>query len=238
MTVSKWFNVRCLSIALLLGAAACGGSDGDTATPASVDGAADAGATTTEAAEPADDDASSKTTSEQPASDAGGSGSSGNGVILADLCSGEQFVNGAITIDDLVSYGLFTSTDVRVESNSAYEASTYETFGFICNIFETVGDGENGLTIGVSSGSDTWDLAVEQGTAPAETIGEWDVIVGSNWLSPLTMRTTDEAGNQDSIFVLWTPSDGSIPDAETLERVMRPLAEAMGNRVTADIPRG
>ncbi len=234
MTIGKWFNVLCVSIALLLGASACGGGDDETATPAEVGDSADANAT---ADEPADDDTSSDATAEEPTSDASGSSSSGNGVILADACSGGQFVNGAITIDDLVGYGLFTSTDVRIESNSAYDASTYETFGFLCNIFETVGDGENGLTIGVSPGSDIWDLAVEQGTAPAETIGEWEVIVGSNWLSPLTMRTIDEAGNQDSIFVMWTPSDGSIPDAETLERVMRPLAEAMGNRVTADIPR-
>ena len=158
-------------------------------------------------------------------------------MILADLCAGGQPLNGAISVDDLVSYGLFTSTDVTIEGNAAYEASTYETFGFICNISETVGDGENFLTIGVNSGSAIWDLAVEQGSAAAENMGEWEVIVGSNWLSPLTMRTTDASGNQDSLFATWTPSDGSIPDAETLERLMRPLAEAISSRATVDIPR-
>jgi hypothetical protein len=51
------------------------------------------------------------------------------------------------------------------------------------------------------------------------------------------MRTTDTAGNQDSLFATWTPADGSIPDAATLERLMRPLAEAIATRGTVDIPR-
>ena len=169
--------------------------------------------------------------------DPGGSTSEGSGVILADLCAGDQFLNGAISLDDLVAFGLLSSTDATVEGNAAYDASAYETFGFLCNVSEDVGDGENFVTVGVSTGSDIWDLAVEQGTALAEQIGDWEVIVGSNWLSPLTMRTTDASGDQDSLFVMWTPADGSIPDAATLERVMRPLAEAIATRSTVDIPR-
>lgn len=175
---------------------------------------------------------------EDSRADDGAAASDGSGVILADLCADNQPLNGAITVEDLVSYGMFTSTDVVIESNAAYETAAYETFGFLCNMSEDVGDGENFLTIGMSSGSAIWDLAIEQGTAPVEQIGNWEVIVGSNWLSPLTMRTTDAAGNQDSLFTTWTPADGSIPDAATLERLMRPLAEAIATKSTVDIPRG
>jgi hypothetical protein len=158
-------------------------------------------------------------------------------VILADLCAGGQPLNGAISLDDLVGFGILTTTDAAVEGSGAYSASAYETFGFLCNIIESVGDGENFLTIGLNSGSDLWDLALEQGDAPVEQMGDWEVIVGSNWLSPLTMRITDGAGNQDSLFALWTPADGSIPDAATLERLMRPLAEAIATKSTVEIPR-
>ena len=248
-SASRWFKILCATMALSVALSACGGDDQDSASigeTADVDaGDVDDSATSdTVSIDSSVDDSSATDSSEPSAEDAAtpetdseSSEQSGNGVILADLCAGGQPLNGAITMDDLVSYGLFTSTDVTIESNSAYQASTYETFGFICNISETVGDGENFLTIGVKSGSDIWDLAAEQGDAPSETIGEWDVIVGSNWLSPLTMRTTDAAGNQDSMFFTWTQSDGSIPDAETLEHVMRPLAEAIGSGATADIPR-
>ncbi|MGB5168243.1 MAG: hypothetical protein WBO84_12630 [Acidimicrobiia bacterium] len=180
---------------------------------------------------------SSADSADAPPADPGVSTSDGNGVILADLCSEGQPLNGAISLDDLVAFGLLSSTDATVEGSGAYDAVAYETFGFLCNISEAVGDGVNFTTIGVSTGSATWDLAVEQGTAPAEQIGDWEVIVGSNWLSPLTMRSTDAAGNQDSLFVTWTPADGSIPDAATLERLMRPLAEAIATRSTVDIPR-
>ena len=215
--------------ALALIASACGGDDasdsGDSSSPEP-----------TASASPADAGGSgSDDPTASPAPDGGAT--EGGGVILADLCSENQLLNGAVSLDDLVSYGLLASTDATIEGNSAYGASTYETFGFICNISEDTGDGENFLTIGVSSGSGTWDLAVEQGTAPVEMIGDWEVIVGSNWLSPLTMRITDADGNQDSLFVTWTPADGSIPDAETMERVMRPLAEALATKSTVDIPR-
>jgi hypothetical protein len=158
-------------------------------------------------------------------------------VILADLCAGDQPLNGAISLDDLVGFGILTSTDALVEGSGAYSATAYETFGVLCNISEDVGDGQNFLTIGLSSGTDIWDLALEQGDDPVELMGDWEVIVGSNWLSPLTMRTTDAAGRQDSLFATWTPADGSIPDAATLERLMRPLAEAIATRSTLDIPR-
>ncbi len=139
-------------------------------------------------------------------------------------------------MDDLVEYGLLSSDDATVEGSGAYDPFAYETFGFLCNIDE-VGDDSNFVTIGMSSGSDTWDLALEQGEAVPEQMGDWEVIVGSNWLSPLTMRITDADGNQDTLFALWVPGDGSIPDAPTLERVMRPLGEAIAERVTVDIPR-
>ena len=206
--------------------------------------------TTTSAPEqsaPADDSGQTTTTSgatttstegtDAAPEDPGGSTSDGNGVILADLCAGDQFLNGAISLEDLVAFGLLSSTDASVEGNAAYDSSAYESFGFLCNIIEDVVDGSNFVTVGVSMGSDIWDLAVEQGSAPAEQIGDWEVIVGSNWLSPLTMRITDGAGSQDSLFVTWTPADGSIPDAATLERLMRPLAEAIATRSTVDIPR-
>ncbi len=166
-----------------------------------------------------------------------GTTSPGAGVFLADFCAGGQPLNGAISLDDLVSFGLLTSTNATVEGSAAYGASAYETFGFLCNISEEVGDGENFLTIGLSAGSDNWDLAVEQGDVPVEQMGDWEVLIGTNWLSPLTMRTTDSAGNQDSLFAVWTTADGSIPVAATLERVMRPLAEAIAARSTVDIPR-
>jgi hypothetical protein len=213
-------------IALALFASACGGGD-------------DSDSDGTSSPEPTADsaDASPTATSESSSGDATPAATGGGGVILADFCSENQPLNGAVSLDDLVSFGLLSSTDATVEGSNAYTASAYETFGFLCNISEDTDDGENFLTIGISSGSANWDLAVEQGDATVEMIGDWEVIVGSNWLSPLTMRITDAAGNQDSLFATWTPADGSIPDAETLERVMRPLAEAIATRSTVDIPR-
>ena len=227
-------------MAVALVASACGGgADGAaelpvttaTVAPADAGGAGDdpateSGGSGSEEASPDD---------EAPPADAGGSGSGGDGVIVADVCSEGQPVNGAISLDDLVTFGLFASNEATIEGNGAYDASTYGLFGLLCNITE-VGGQENFLTIGVSEGSGIWDIAV--GSGPVEQIGDWEVIVGSNWLSPLTMRTTDSAGNQDSLFVTWVPGDGSIPDAETLERLMRPLAEALATRTTVDIPRG
>ncbi len=232
------FRVALLTMALLV--VACGsGDDGDgvATAPAVGDGAAEtvdeSGDDSSEAAEVEEVDDAPE---DEPVVDDAASGS-GAGVILADLCSGGQLLNGAVSLDDLVGYGIFTSTDVLIEGNAAYSASTYETFGFICNLSETVGDGENFMTIGVKPGSDIFDLAVDQGDAPVEQMGNWEVIVGSNWLSPLTMRHTDDAGVQDSLFVVWTPADGSIPDAETLDRLMRPLGEAIAARSMVDIPR-
>ncbi len=242
VTVRKWFRVLCVVVAMAMAVTACGGDDDegtDTAADADLDEVEASSVPDTVATEPPSDEPSEPVVEDTaaPEAESAGSESTGNGAILADLCAGGQLVNGAVTIDDLVSFGLFTSTDVTIEGNDAYSASIYETFGFICNISETVGDGENFLTIGVKSGTAIWDLAAENGTDPVETMGDWEVIVGSNWLSPLTMRTTDDAGNQDSMFFTWTPSDGSTPDAETLERVMRPLAEAMTAGTTVDIPR-
>lgn len=167
----------------------------------------------------------------------GGPETGGGGVILADLCAGGQPLNGAISLEDLVDFGILTSTNATVEGSGAYGATAYETFGFLCNINDDEGTDGNFLTIGMRSGSDIWDLAVDQGDAEVEQMGDWEVMIGSNWLSPLTMRITDASGNQDSLFATWTPSDGSIPDAETLERIMRPLAEAIASRSTVDIPR-
>lgn len=231
----NWSTLLGPLLAVALVAGACGGSDDEvgSADPTTPD--AEASATTVTSTDEGVDDAPDST--EPTESDTGDEGSPGDGVILADVCSGGQFVNGAVSLDDLVEFGVFTSTDVVIEGNSAYDASTYETFGFICNLSENVGDGENFMTIGIKSGTGTWDLAVEQGDAPIEQMGDWEVIVGSNWLSPLTMRYTDEAGNQDSLFVVWTPADGSIPDAATLEAMMRPLGEAIATRSTVDIPR-
>ena len=216
-----------LALVVSVSASACGGGSdeapADTATQSEAAPTTDNGAAS---AEPTDD------------SDPGESAPDGNGVILADLCSGNQPLNGAVSLDDLVSYGILSSTNATVESNSAYEASTYNTFGFICNITEDVGDGQNGLTIGINSGPETFQLAIDQGDAPIEKMGEWDVIVGSNWLSAIAMRGTDAAGKKHSLYVTWTPADGSIPDAATLERVMRPFATALAEGSTLDIPQG
>lgn len=232
-------SVLALMAVALVASACSGGADGAaelpvttvTVAPADAGGAGDDPATESGGSgseEPPPDD-------EAPPADAGGSGSGGAGVIVADVCSEGQPVNGAISLDDLVTFGLFSSNEATIEGNGAYDASTYGLFGLLCNITE-VGGQENFLTIGVSEGSGIWDIAV--GSGPVEQIGDWEVIVGSNWLSPLTMRTTDSAGNQDSLFVTWVPGDGSIPDAATLELVMRPLAEALATRTTVDIPRG
>jgi hypothetical protein len=234
----KYARTFLAMIVVVLVASACSGGD-DTAEPtvlttvASSDGGGAGGDDATSDSgsgsdEPSDADAA-------PPVGADGSNSGGDGVILADVCSEGQPVNGAISLDDLVTFGLFTSNEATFEGNNAYEAATYGPFGFICNITE-VGGQENFMTIGVSAGSGIWDIAV--GSGPIEQIGDWEVIVGTNWLSPLTMLTTDSAGNQDSLFVTWVPGDGTIPDAATLEQVMRPLAEALGTRTTVDIPRG
>ncbi len=210
--------------ALVLTVSGCGGGEDGTA----------ADATDASPAAPAPEDSATAPAPDEGDTDAGQA--QGGGVILADLCAGGQPLNGAVSLEDLVSYGVFTSTDVTIESNKAYDATTYDTFGFICNITEDVGDGQNGLTIGMSSGPDGFQLAVDQGDAPVEKMGKWKVIVGSNWLSPLAMRTTDSGGNVHSLYALWTPADGSIPDAATLEKMMRPLAEAIAERSTVDIP--
>jgi hypothetical protein len=237
----KYAKSLLATIVVVLVASACSGAD-DTADPPvlttvtvapSDAGGAGGDDPTSEPGGSGSDEPSSG--DEAPPADAGGSSSGGDGVILADVCSEGQPVNGGVSLDDLVTFGLFTSNEATVEGTGAYDAATYGLFGFLCNITE-VGGEENSITIGVSDGSGVWDVAV--GSGPIEQIGDWEVIVGSNWLSPLTMRTTDSAGNQDSLFVTWVPGDGSIPDAATLERVMRPLAEAMATRTTVDIPRG
>lgn len=233
MTNIRFSGLLVAIIGLALLASACGGDDetdsGDAGSPEPT-----AESTASADASPADAGNGSDATASPPADES----PAGGGVILADLCSDDQPLNGAISVDDLVSYGLFSSTDVTFEGNSARSASTYETFGFICNIGESTDDGQNLLTIGVKSGSDIWDLAVEQGNVPAETIGDWEVIVdGVNWLSPLTMRTTDASGNQDSLYVLWSRADGTIPDAEMLAESMRSLADAITSKATVDIPR-
>ncbi len=242
MTRTRYCGLHSVMAALVLVVVACGGSDASsdaeptetTLAPSGVDDSdADEGAPSSDSGDadspaPSDDDETDR------ADD--GDGGSGGGVILADLCSGGQPVNGAISLDDLVGFGLLSSTDATVEGSGAYDAFAYETFGFLCNI-EEVGGTENFVTIGLSAGSDTWDLALEQGDAVPERMGDWEVIVGSNWLSPLTMRFTDADGNQDSLFALWVPGDGSIPDTDTLERLMRPLGEAIAAGVTMDIPR-
>ena len=225
------------SVALIL--MSCGGSDAATTsstTSAPVQGtpADDSHQTTTTAAATT----SSVDGGDAPPADPGVSSSGGSGVILADLCAGGQPLDGAISLEDLVSFGLLSSTDATVEGpGTSLDATAYEAFGFLCNIFEDVGDGETLVTIGVSGGSSTWDNAVDQGDAPAEKMGDWDVIVGSNWVIPLVMCTTDAAGNQDCLWVTWVPADGSIPDTATQERLMRPLAEAIATRSTVDIPR-
>ena len=211
-------------------ASACGGGD---STP-EADGAASEPPETTSAVTP-DTDAGDGAETPPEGDDA--TPSDGGGVILADFCAEGQPLNGAVSLDDLVDYGILSSTDATVEGSETYDATAYETFGFLCNIAEEVGDGENSLTLGMGSGSDLWDLAIDQGDATVEAMGDWEVIIGSNWLSPLTMRITDADGNSDSLFATWTTADGSIPDAETLERVMRPLAEAIATKSTVDIPR-
>lgn len=233
----RWFVV--MAILLLT---ACGGGDDSvdaapsetTALASSADASGDQEGADSEGQNPSEppvDDA------QAAADESEGGAPVGAGVILADLCSGGQPLNGAISLDDLVTFGLFSSTDALVEGSGAYDAFAYETFGFLCNITEVGGEGENFVTIGVNSGSDIWELAAERDDASVERMGDWDVIVGSNWLSPLTMRFTDAAGNQDSLFVTWVPADGSIPDGPTLERVMRPLGEAIAARAKVEIPR-
>lgn len=226
MTRSTYPRLLLFIMAGALVVAACGGGDSEptdtteaTSGSGSTEGETDPGSDTTVSPDNVDGAAD------------------GNGVILADLCVGGQPLNGAISLDDLVEFGILTSTNATVEGNGAYGATAYQTFGFLCNISDDEGTNGNFLTIGVSSGSDIWDLAVDQGDAEVEQMGDWEVMIGSNWLSPLTMRFTDASGNQDSLFATWTPADGSIPDAETLERIMRPLAEAIATRSTVDIPR-
>lgn len=226
--------------ATVLVVSACGGGDDDSEALGGSTGSVDADAAS-EVSEPESNDGdvldSPDEGVEPSAEDQSESAVEGAGVLLADFCAGGQPLNGAISLEDLVGFGFITSTNATVEGSNAYDATGYETFGFLCNISEDVGTGQNFLTIGLNSGSDIWDLAVEQGDAPVEQMGDWEVMIGSNWLSPLTMRTTDAAGNQDSLFATWTQADGTIPDAATLERLMRPLADAIASRATVDIPR-
>ena len=210
---------------------ACGGSSD----AASSGGSAAVEATTTSSG--ASDETSVSDDDETSVSGDDETSVPGGGVFIADFCAGGQPLNGAISLDDLVSFGFITSTDATVQGSEAYTASAYETFGFLCNISEEVGEGENFLTIGLSAGSDNWDLMAAQGDSTIEQMGDWEVIIAPNWLSPLTMRLTDAAGNQDTLFVTWTPADGSIPDGETLVKMVRPLAEAIASRSTVDIPR-
>jgi hypothetical protein len=228
----------CFVLMAMMFVAACGGGDdGSEAAPGdpTAENVGDAASGEQDVTD--SDGVSESADAETDAPEPEAAASEGGGVILADLCSGGQPLDGAISLGDLVTYGLLSSADARVEGSGAYDAFAYETFGFLCNITEVGGEGENFVTIGMTSGSDTWDLAVDFDTAQPERMGEWDVIVGSNWLSPLAMRFTDAAGNQDSLFVTWVPADGSIPDAPTLERVMRPLAEAIAARASVEIPR-
>ena len=139
VTGRRLFKVFCVAIALAIAVTACGGDDdegttADTTGDAGVDAVESSSVpdrVATESSGPAVEDTAA------PEAESAGSDSAGNGTVLADLCAGGQLVNGAVTIDDLVSFGLFSSTDVTIEGIAAYSASVYETFGFICNISET-----------------------------------------------------------------------------------------------------
>lgn len=236
---STYSKLLAVVIAGMFVISACGGDDGETSEPDPSDTTATSEVTVPEGDDQTADSDDTGTT--EPVDDgtdttAPDGAGPGTGVILADLCTGGQPLNGAISLDDFVTYGMLSSTNATIDGGP-YDAFGYETFGFLCNISEEVGDGENFVTIGIGDGSDTWDLAAEQDSAVVEQMGDWDVIIGTNWLSPLTMRFTDSAGNQDSLYVIWTTADGVTPDAETLERVMRPLAEAIATKSTVDIPR-
>lgn len=215
-------------------AAACGSAEVGADEPASSTSAAPlTNDATSDSETPSDTGDESSAEADEPAPEPSDTGSGGSGLLPVDMCEQGQFVAGAISLDDLVTYGLLSSAEANIDGGG-FNAALYETFGHLCNI-EEIGGEENFITIGMSDGSDVFDLAVDSGVA--ERIGNWDVIVGNNWLSPLTMRFTDGAGNQDSLFVTWVPGDGSIPDAETLERLMSPLAEAIASKTSVDVSR-
>jgi len=242
-------NSRIRSLATLLAlsllAAACGGGDDDSQVGAGDPGTeataqADTGGATDEggdtSADQADGAAADAADTTAPA-EAPPAESAGNGVLIADLCSGNQPIDGAVSLDDLVSYELLSSPNATVEGSGTNDAVAYNDFGFLCNITEQVDGGENFMTIGLSAGSGTWDSTVEFSDATPERMGELDVILTGQFSAPLVMLSTDDAGNQDSLFVNWFPADDDRLEPDELTRVLRPLAEAIAANTTVDIPR-
>lgn len=219
-------------VALVLLASACGDDSGTDAE------AANEGSAPVEAAQT--DDTGTSDGDQEPVDDPSSGGDepaaapAGNGAIIADTCSGGQFVNGAISIDDLVGWGVFSSADVNVDGASDLDAIGYNDFGFLCNI--EASDGGDFLTVGITSGSDTYDDTAGRETDGPTLVGDWQYYV-LDGLTPLVMLHTDAEGNQDTLFVNWFPADDSRRNLDENTRVLGPLAEAIATQTTVDIPR-
>lgn len=233
----RWGATALVSALVLV---ACGGSDeassGDASpdTPSTEPSAPDAELQSDEAATSEDGEAEIGTDAETGSESSGDTAapvSAGTGTLPGDLCADGAPLSGAITLDDIVGFGILSTSDATVDGAGAIDAVAYNDFGSLCNIEDANGDF---FTIGMSSGAGTFEQSVEQSGATATQAGDWQYLVGDG-LTPLVMLHTDDAGNENTIFVYWVPTDDSRRAAESVA-VMTPFAEAIVDRSTVDVP--
>jgi hypothetical protein len=229
----RWAAAALTSALVLVG---CGASDEEPSGAVSTDAASpdsdapdDDGATTPEG------DGGAPATDAETGSDSSGDtapvAAAGNGTLPADLCAGGVPLSGAITLDDLVGFGILSSSDATVDGAGPLDAIAYNDFGSLCNIEDVNGDF---LTIGMSSGAETFESTIEQSGATATQAGEWQYLV-SDGLSQLVMLHTDSAGIENTFFVNWFPADDSRRGSDSIA-VITPFAEAIVDRSTVDAP--
>ncbi len=228
-----WWSVAAMGLFL----AACGGGDDDDGTVG--DTSPDTG--TAEAGETASDEpVASDTGGEESAGatdDGGGAAEvappEGTGTLVVDLCNGGQFIDGAITIDDLVSWGALGTTDVEINGGGTFDANAYNDFGALCDIEDANGDV---LTINMSNNVGAYDGAAERSPVAVGEEGTWKWAL-SDGLETLVMEHTDADGTRDTFGVLWFPDDVDRKNPEEVQRVFDPLIEAIVTRTTVEIER-
>ncbi len=232
LTGMHWCGVALVAALVVVG---CGGGDDE-----SSGGAPDDPPST--AVEPSDGEPTPEPDAQPSTEPAGESGSessgdtapavsTGSGTLPADLCADGAPLSGAITLDDLVGYGILSSSDASVDGSGVLDAIAYNDFGSLCNIEDANGDF---LTLGMSTGAETLEQAVDQSGATPTQAGEWQYLVG-DVLPQLVMLHTDGAGNENTIFANWFPSDDDRRTSDSIA-VLTPFAEAIVEQSTVDVP--
>ena len=230
-TFATWWAA--IAIAFTLVAAGCGGDDDSTSTaaPEAEGGAADGSDATDDVSSDAESEPA-PATDDEPAEEP--VVAAGTGTLVVDLCRGGQFIDGAITIDDLVTWGVFGSSDVEIDGGPGFDALGYNDFGALCNI-DAVGGGDS-ITVSMNNQVGAYDGAAERSPDAVGSAGGWKWVL-SGGLETLVMEHTGADGTRDTFGILWFPDDDDRKTLEEVRRVFDPLVAAIVERTTVDIER-